>query len=484
MLPAELVPILDREHHITGFIILIEDQMTRHQREKELDLRLQEWRHKLIQSIAVISSTAEILADTPPDNVEDLKSMNQILLSEAKSAAGLLKQAEWLADLTSAQPWPLTPIKAEEWGRLLQERANEIPGMKLDLQTYEPLNMISIDPHHLTLTVVYLLKRLKDELEFKKFTAELSGKGHWIYLDCQWQGARLDYYTFESWKLDAPKSDNIMLSNSIDEILEFHGAKLWIGQRKGSAETHGMLLLLPVQENKKAFQEESRMTVISDSRPEFYDFNLFQQAGQSADMDKRLLAELSYTVFDTETTGLNPRGGDEIISIGAVRIVNSRLLQEEAFDQLVNPRRQVPWSSVKYHGINPELLEGKPYIEDVLPRFYDFARDTILIGHNVAFDMLMLQQKESISKVRFDQPILDTLLLSDVIHPAHKEHSIEAVAERLGVLVKERHTALGDANTTAEIFLKLLPLLAARGIHTLGQARQACEKTYYARLKY
>jgi DNA polymerase III subunit epsilon len=80
--------------------------------------------------------------------------------------------------------------------------------------------------------------------------------------------------------------------------------------------------------------------------------------------------------------------------------------------------------------------------------------------------------------------VLDTLLLSVIVHPSQEGHNLEAVAERLGVSVIGRHTALGDALVTGEIFLRLLPLLAEHGILTLGQALEASRESFHARLQY
>jgi DNA polymerase-3 subunit epsilon len=130
------------------------------------------------------------------------------------------------------------------------------------------------------------------------------------------------------------------------------------------------------------------------------------------------------------------------------------------------------------------MLVGQPTIERVLPAFHAYAQDTVLVAHNAAFDLRFLQLKEGATGVRFDQPVLDTLLLSALVHPAQPSHRLEAIAERFGIAVVGRHTALGDALVTAEIFLRLLPLLAAMGIETLGQAREASRRTAYARLRY
>jgi DNA polymerase-3 subunit epsilon len=98
--------------------------------------------------------------------------------------------------------------------------------------------------------------------------------------------------------------------------------------------------------------------------------------------------------------------------------------------------------------------------------------------------MRFLELKEASTGVRFAQPVLDTLLLSAVLHPSLDDHRLETMADRLGVQVIGRHTALGDALLEAEIFLRLLPLLAARGIVTLRQALEASRQTYYSRLRY
>jgi DNA polymerase-3 subunit epsilon len=98
--------------------------------------------------------------------------------------------------------------------------------------------------------------------------------------------------------------------------------------------------------------------------------------------------------------------------------------------------------------------------------------------------MKLLQLKEKTTGIRFVNPVLDTLLLSAVVHPGQESHNLEALSKRLGVNIMGRHTALGDAIATGEIFLKLIPLLINSGITTLRDARLASQKTYHARIKY
>ena len=163
---------------------------------------------------------------------------------------------------------------------------------------------------------------------------------------------------------------------------------------------------------------------------------------------------------------------------------NGKLLRQESFEQLVDPGRPIPAASIPIHGITQAMVDGQPRIEAVLPAFHAFAQDTVLVAHNAAFDMKFLQLKEPVTGLAFHQPVLDTLLLSAVVHPNQESHRLEAIADRFGITVLGRHTALGDAIVTAEVFLRLLPLLEAMGIRTLREAREAAQKTYYARLQY
>ena len=234
----------------------------------------------------------------------------------------------------------------------------------------------------------------------------------------------------------------------------------------------------PIDKNRRL-----AMQTIIEHRPVSYEFDLFNR-GERQELGQISLRKLTYVVFDTETTGLNPSRGDEIIQLGAIRMINGQLLYHEIIDQLVDPKRFVPQESVAIHGIQPSLLLGQPTIDKVLPHFQTFVENSVLVAHNAAFDMRFLQLQEEKTGIVFDNPVLDTLLLSSVVHPNQDSHSLDKLAERLNVTIVGRHTALGDAIVTGEILIKLIPLLEAQGIYTLADALTATSQSPFAKVSY
>ncbi|MCR9156213.1 MAG: exonuclease domain-containing protein [Rhodobacteraceae bacterium] len=208
------------------------------------------------------------------------------------------------------------------------------------------------------------------------------------------------------------------------------------------------------------------------SRPLVYDFDLLEQRRGAAEMDiyDRPLRSLCFSVFDTETTGLLPHK-DDVVQLGAVRVLNGRIIDGEQINQLVDPGRPIPPASTKVHKVTDAMVRGQPNILTVAKRFHDFSRDAVVVAHNAPFDMAFLHRQAKETGVTWDHPILDTVLLSAVLFGASERHTLDALCDRLSVTIpiELRHTALGDARATAEVLVKMLPMLEARGLTTFGQ---------------
>jgi DNA polymerase III subunit epsilon len=380
--------------------------------------------------------------------------------------------------------WPMEEMLGADLVSAASRRIEELLGLQVAEEGVDGQLWLRIESFSILQALLYLAARLQDELQVRTVALRLqpSAQGQQkVALDLIWQGPSVNTETAMGWEMDPMRIGQDRAALSIRDVIERHGGAFWF-ERDRASHRSWFRFLLPAALPQE--QLDAAAFVRNESRPEYYDFDLFRSTPNSQALEDMPLTELAYTVFDTETTGLNPAQGDEIIQIGAARIFNGKLLRQESFDQLVDPGRTIPPASIPIHGITPDMVVGQPRIAEVLPAFHAFAQDTVLVAHNAAFDMRFLQLKEKATGLVFDQPVLDTLLLSAVIHPQQDSHRLEAIAERFNVTVIGRHTAMGDAMVTAEVFLKLIPLLAEKGIYTLGQARKAAQQTYYARLKY
>jgi DNA polymerase-3 subunit epsilon len=491
LIRVQMAPVLGKQRteaeqeggeRLLGGYVLILDNITRSfEVESQRDQLLQSLTEGSRASLANIRAAVENLLDYPDMKTEQRDRFVGIIRDEVSVMGQRLdRTVTEFADALKAR-WPLEEMLGVDLIQAAQRRVEQKVGIPTKTEEVAEGLWVRVDSFSLLQGLTYLVFRLRHEYEIREVSFRLAAEGRLAHFDLIWSGAVVGGQTLPTWEVDPMNVDGEVSPLTLREVIERHGGEIWFEREKASPRSF-FRLLIPTAAPQEALERSALLR--RESRPEYYDFDLFRQTEESRALDDRLLTQLTFTVFDTETTGLQPSAGDEIIQIGAARIVNGRLLRNETFEQLVDPRRPLVRESVHIHGITEDILRGQPTIDKVLPFFHGFCEETVLVGHNAAFDMRFLQMKEEATGVQFRQPVLDTLLLSAVIHPNQESHQLEAIAERLGVHVIGRHTALGDAIVTGEVFLKMIPLLAEQGIHTLRQAREAAERTYYARVKY
>lgn len=165
-------------------------------------------------------------------------------------------------------------------------------------------------------------------------------------------------------------------------------------------------------------------------------------------------------VFDTETTGFDPFSGDRVIEIGCVVMVN-KVVQpgpENQFHVYLNPRREVPESAVKVHGITTEMLQDKPFFEDVMDDFLDFVGSDVLVAHNAEFDKKFINwelENAGRKAIPHDQ-FKDTLAIARGKFPG-AQNSLDALCRRFGIENGHRtlHGALLDSEILADVYVEL-----------------------------
>lgn len=187
------------------------------------------------------------------------------------------------------------------------------------------------------------------------------------------------------------------------------------------------------------------------------------------DWSSATLAEATFCVVDLETTGGSP-GHSKVTEIGAVRVRALRV--EERFSSLVDPGRPIPPAVTELTGIDDRMVAGRPDIATALPGFVEFAGQDVLVAHNAPFDLRFLNyERRRLTGRYFTQPWLDTLVLARrLLDGRVARHDLATLAAWADTSVRPNHRALPDAEATAELLVRLIALLAERGVETLERA--------------
>ncbi len=166
----------------------------------------------------------------------------------------------------------------------------------------------------------------------------------------------------------------------------------------------------------------------------------------------------AFTIFDTETTGLDPKKGDRILEIAAVRIEDGIIREDRTFVSFVNPERPISRDAMRVNGITEHDVADAPTIDVVLPQFLEFAAGSVLVAQNAQFDMAFLEREKECCWGYIELPeCFCTVNLSRSLYPRELQHNLDALARRFGLSIPAaRHRALPDVILTAQVLLKLL----------------------------
>ncbi len=406
----------------------------------------------LAAAAASLQGQTEMSPETRADFIE-------IVYRESGALTDRFESLVWEYRAANRQPWPLADVNSADLLGGLVQRMNGVEGKVLTI-TGAPL-WFRADSYSLLLALETLVRFVRQIRGGAVVDLEALLGDQRVYLDLVWPGAPIAQAALDR-VVQSPLSEGGR-GVTVAEVLARHDSELWSMNhpRPGFA-----LLRLPLPYSPRQWQVTAGP---APARGDLYDFSLAGSSAPPTALAARPLATLLYVVFDTETTGLDPAGGDEILAIAAVRIGNGRILDGERFERLVKPRQPVPPDSSSLLDIPGALLDRAAPIDEVLPQFRSFVGEAVLVAHNAVFDLNFFRSQEKAAGVSFDNPLLDTLLLAQLVDEHRTDLTLGGLARWLGVEGVESRTTMDGCLVTAQIFMRLLDRLAEGGLTTLGQ---------------
>ena len=185
----------------------------------------------------------------------------------------------------------------------------------------------------------------------------------------------------------------------------------------------------------------------------------------------------TYVVFDTETTGFNAGGEDQMIEIGAVKICGDEIV--DRFDELIDPKRHIPDKITELTCITDEMVKGKDDEETVTKKFLEWTGDLPMVAHNAKFDISFIEMAmKKYGLGEFKNTVIDTLELSRTLDQGYARHGLSALVKRYNVPWEEdaHHRADYDAEGTAYVFSKMLQKLTAQNYKVISDLDKLVSK--------
>ena len=177
----------------------------------------------------------------------------------------------------------------------------------------------------------------------------------------------------------------------------------------------------------------------------------------------------SFVVFDIETTGFSSVT-NHIIEIGAVKVENGKIV--DRFSTYVNPQEPIPYRITKLTTITDADVMDAPTIDQVLPEFFAFCEGCVLVAHNASFDTGFIKENARKLELPYAYTHVDTLAMARVLLPQLAKFTLDHVAKTVDVSLENHHRAVDDAEATAEIFEKFIPMLLEKGAHDLDAVNE------------
>ena len=183
---------------------------------------------------------------------------------------------------------------------------------------------------------------------------------------------------------------------------------------------------------------------------------------------ERFIEDIEFTIFDTETTGLDPGSGDRIVEIAGIRVKGKEIIS--TFQSLVNPHREISAAAFEVNQITPQMLRKAPSIEEVMPHFLRLIQGSCLCSYNAGFDLGFIDNELRL----LGQANLENIVVADVLKMARRlipkleRYALWFVAQELLIKQEQKHRAFSDVELTLKIFTKFKDMLYAKGIYDYG----------------